>query len=177
MDQDLECSLTHIQSCPSARVIKVLLTRLDRLRNVPNSDNESQSVMAKTSNTNESEIRRSLQSVFDKDDYSVTHLLDDFHHLKYEHNIDQDDALFDSAYEFFKDSMSGNGCDVDVCPFLERHRRDRGQPDDDSKGDEVDSLIMDTLSMIHCYLLHSYETQRFSKEERQRIMEKAGIES
>ena len=111
-DTTLECgcSISDIPSCPSARIIKILLIRLDKWKNVPNSDNEpqQQSESTKTNYRNKSELLQSLLSVFDQHDYSITNLMDDFHHLKYEHNIDRDDALFDSAYEFFKESMNEN---------------------------------------------------------------------
>ena len=103
--------------------------------------------------------------------------MDGLHHIKYEHNIDRDDALFDSAYKFFKESMTEIGGDINDCPFFERHHRDRENPEDDHKHGDDDHLLMDTVSMIYCYFLYSYETQRFSKEERQRIMETAGISS
>ena len=64
--------------------------------------------------------------------------MDDLHHLKYEHNIDRDDALFDSAYEFFKESMNENACDIEHCPFFERHHRERGSEEDDHKEQELD---------------------------------------
>ena len=36
---------------------------------------------------------------------------------------------------------------------------------------------MDTVSMIYCYLLYSYDTQRFNKEKKLVIMETAGTSS
>ena len=171
------CSISDIPSCPSARIIEILLKRFHKWTNTAHSDNEQQSDSTNAFHSNESEIIQSLHSVFEKYDYSVTKLMDDLHHLKYEHNIDRDDALFDSAYEFFKESMTESGCDIENCPFFEIHHRDRGAADNEQKGDTTNDLLVDTLSLIHYYLLHSYETQRFSNEERQMIMEMAGATS
>ena len=162
-DDDLKCSLDDITTCPSARIIKILLKKLEKLRNPPNSDNEPQNA-------------NSLHSVIEKYDYTVTKLLDDIHHIKYEHGIDRDDAKFDAAYDFFKDIMTENTCDIDDCPIVRRHYRDRGRRDDDQKEDESD-LLLDTMSMIHVYLLHSFDTQRFTKEERDRITKISGSSS
>ena len=77
---------------------------------------------------------------------------------------------------------AGNGCNVNDCPFVLRQHRDRGREglSDDGghgavDGDDGldDDVLMDTMSMIHCYFLHSLDTERFTKEERDRIMEMA----
>jgi len=36
---------------------------------------------------------------------------------------------------------------------------------------------MDTLSMIHLYFIHSHDTTRFTKEERDRILKMSGSKS
>ena len=48
------CSISDIRSCPSARIIKVLLIRVDKWMNAPNSDNEPQSDSTKTIYRNKS---------------------------------------------------------------------------------------------------------------------------
>ena len=161
-----KCNLDDINTCPSATIIKVLLMRLQRLRN----------------NHNDSEIAQSLHSVLEKYHYSTTALMDDLHHLKYEHGIDHDDAKFDAAYNFFKDS-TGNGCDIDKCRIIQRHYRDRGGRDigdNLQKGQRMrpqEEVLLDTVSTIHFYFLHSFDTQRFTKNERDRIMKMVGSTS
>ena len=166
----IHCTHHHIGDiswCHSARIIKYLLNQLDQWRNAVQSDNESQSVLMWKMNRHKSEFIDSLHSVFDRYDYNVTKLLDDFPHLKY----NEDGDLFDTAYEFFTESTAKKRCDINECPFFERHHRERGREEHDYQDDD-DDLLMDTLSMIHCYFLHSYDTQRFSKEEKQMIMKR-----
>ena len=176
MAAEHKCSLEDISSCPSARIIKVFLKRMDKWKQThysddkSYSDNEPPSDLTQTVHKNESQIAQSLISSLDEHDYSVTKLLDDLHHLKYEHNIDGNDDRFDAAYDFFKDSMTGNVCDIDKCPFIQRHHRDRGRQRNVHQIEDKEDLLMDTMAMIHCYFLHSFETQRFTKEERQRMI-------
>ena len=152
----LSCGFSkeNIKLCPSAQTIKLLLQQLHQHGDDVHSQSDG------------------IQSLMEENDYSVTKLFDAIHHLKYDHGIDRNDALFDAAYDYFKDSSPELGCDMEKCPFFQRHHRDRGAVDDEHKDDD---LLMDTMSMMHCYLLHSYDTQRFSKEERQNIMKEAGF--
>ena len=118
-------------------------------------------------------LTQSLNSILEQHDHSIIKLMDDLHHLKYEHGIDRDDVLFDTAYDFFTENNTENLCDIGDCPFYMRYHGDRGQQEDQLQEDG-DAVLLDIMSMIHCYLLHSYETQRFSKEERMRIKTAAG---
>ena len=142
--------------------------------NEPQSDDSD---LTNIVNGNESTIAKSLISSFDQHDYSVTQLLDDLHHIKYEHDVDGNDDRFDAAYNFFKGAMSNDGCDIDKCPFNERHYRDRGREHTADSLEDEEDLLMDMMSMIHCYFFHSFETQRFTKEERDRIMKMTGASS
>ena len=168
---ELKCSLVDIRTCPSARIIKILLKQLDNLRNATNSDDEQSAIYY-----SESEIAQSLHSILGKHDYTISDLLDDSHHLKYEHGIDRDDTLFDAAYDYFKDITTENGCNIDKCRIVERHYRDRSRRGTVQKEHDSD-LLLDTMSMIHCYFLHSFDTQRLTKDERDQIMELVGSKS
>ena len=158
-DIELECgcSVADIKSCPSARIIKKLLKRLEKWKN-----------------SNKSEKAQSLHSVLEEYNYSVTKILDDIHHLKYEHSIDRDDALFDAAYDFFNESDAKSDCDVNHCRLVQRHYRGRGQQpvmsqgvvDSDTLSDEV---LMDIMAMIHCYFVHSFDINRMTKAERENV--------
>ena len=163
----MTCSLDNIQTCPSVRNLKVLLKRMDQ---------SIQSVNYKSDNKSENEpqsnptfhVMESLKSVVEEHEYSATKLLDDLHHLQYDHDLNKDDTKFDAAYEFFTDSSSGKGCDVNECPFMMRHYRVRGR-EDTLSNEAVDNVLMDTMAQIHCYFLHSFDTNRLTKEERDRM--------
>ena len=119
------------------------------------------------------QFMKSLSTVMDEYDYSATKLLDDFHHLKYGHGLNEDDTKFDAAFQFFTDSIIENECDVNQCHLMQRHYRDRGQPllsrgvvDGDTVNDEV---LMDIMAMVHCYFIHSFDLHRLTKAERETV--------
>ena len=194
-DVQLDCRAEEITKCPSAKIIKLLLKEMQKWKNSAHSDNETkpnlpqiqhntdsetiQSDLTQESGTNfdEKQIVQSLYSILEERDYTVTKLIDDLHHLKYDHHIDGDDVSYDAAYEFFKDSATENQCDIDGCCFVERHYRDRGGQDNGQKMEDQDDLLMDIMSMIHSYFIHSFDTQRLTKNERQSIMNMAGSTS
>lgn len=171
------CSLDDITTCPSARIIKIFLKILDKWKNTVYLQDAQPADQRQRIKEDESELAQSLSAIANEYGYTITKLIDDLHHLKYEHNMFDNDDRFDAAYDFFKDTMSGNGCDIDNCPFIERHYRDRGRAPIEHKMEEQDHLLMDILSMIHCYFLHSFDTERFTKEERERIMKVTGSKS
>ena len=105
--------------------------------------------------------------------YDVVQLLDHIHHLKYDHEVDRKDEKFDEIFDFFKESMTGNECDVNDCDYVRRHYRNRGGPEIKGQGMEY-SLLMDTVSMIHCYFVHSFDIDRFSKADRAKMAQQKG---
>ena len=154
-----------ISSCPSARVIKVLLKRLDKWM-------KSSNMKSEPSSGSKSEIIDSLNAVFEEHNYSVTELMNDLNHIKYEHGVDRDDAKFDAAFDFFKDSMTGTNCNVNECSLVQRHFRDRGRvilSGNTSNIDHDSQTKMDAMAMAHCYFLHSFDISRLTKEERDRV--------
>ena len=181
MAAELRCSLKDITSCPSAVIIKILLKRIRKWQNTQQTDNQvlsrnlhqPQSDLTPIANGNDSKIAQSLHAIFDQHDYSATKLLDDLHHIKYEHGIDGDDAKFDAAYEFFNDYTESTHCDVNQCRFIQRNYRERGHlflshkaVDNDTVDDEV---LMDIMAMIHCYFVHSFDINRLTKKERETV--------
>ena len=107
----------------------------------------------------------SLNSIFNEHNYGVTELLNDFHHLKYEHNLQDDDDAFDSAFNFTLDGTTETVCYVNECPLVQRHYRVRGRSDNDQN----DEFLADTMAMIHCYFVHSFDLSRLTKEERDKV--------
>ena len=161
------CQLKLIGECPSASILRVLLKRM------------SSALHSTTAPTTKHDMERDvvvvLDAVMEKFDYSATKLLDDVHHLKYGHGIDSDDTKFDEAFAFFNDSLQEYECDINKCPFVKRHFRDRGldQGKMETMKDHTmnDDVLLDAMAMIHCYFVHSYDINRLTKEERDRVDE------
>ena len=153
-DATISCSSTSsISECRSARIIKVFLKKLQ--------------------SANPSEIIQSIRTIFESHNYSVTDILNDVHHLKYEHGVDGDDEKFDEIFAFLSDGLTGRTCTVTDCVHIRRHHRDRGTPPKEfavTESDDVDdTVLMDTMAMVHCYFVHSFDLNRLTKEERDRI--------
>ena len=91
----------------------------------------------------------------------------------YEHGIDRDDAKFDAAYDFINDYTKNTRCDVNQCRCVQRNYRERGNLFLDLKALSIDALedevSMDIMAMIHCYFVHSFDINRMTKEERDRV--------
>ena len=159
-DVVLQCSTsTPISKCPSARIIKVFLKKLQ--------------------SADPSEFLESIRNIFEEHNYTVTDVLNDVHHIKYEHDVDGDDAKFDEIYSFF--SAASTNCSVTKCVHIRRHHRDRGTPQNEftstNDDDADDTVLMDTMAMVHCYFVHSFHLNRLTKEERDRVDMRGGTQS
>ena len=109
-----------------------------------------------------------IRNLEEKYSDKVIELLDAVHHLKYEHAVDEDDYKFDEIFEFFQKSLTGKHCDVNECIHVQRHYGDRRRRRyiHGHMGHEHD-LLLDTIAMIHCYFVHSFDIDRLTKEERE----------
>ena len=114
--------------------------------------------------------------------YSVIPLLDALNHLKCDHGVDEHDDEFDKIFAFFEASMTGNHCDVNDCEHVKRHYSDRRRrqlhigPDHDHVADHEREQLLDTIAMIHCYFVHSFDIDRLTKEERERVNQEGNDE-
>ena len=153
-DVTVSCSLsTPISECPSARIIKVFLKKLQSVE--------------------KSDFIESIRNIFEDHNYTVTDVLNDVHHIKYHHGVDADDEKFDEIYAFISTALSNESCPVSNCIHIRRHHRDRGTPPKEfsmnSNDDVHDIVLMDTMAMVHCYFVHSFDLNRLTKEERDRV--------
>ena len=114
----------------------------------------------------------SVRSIFDQHNYGITDLLNDLHHLKYDHKIDADDVRFEEAFRFFTGSGQHRVCRVSECGYIRRHHRDRSalrKQHSVKTVDLNDGLLLDTMALIHCYLVHSLDVDRLTQSERDRV--------
>eukprot|EP01083_Nonionella_stella_P003583 10304_1 len=129
----------------------------------------------------ESNFMDELTSIFTPNHYTNTSLLNDFHHIKYTHHVDDDDAVFAKTYEYFVGGI-GTVCDGRQCRFMSRHYRDRptlqsdytlnDETQDNDEYNPYDSRYMiDLISRVHVYFIHSYHINRFTLNEVRRVNE------
>eukprot|EP01083_Nonionella_stella_P292272 994121_1 len=122
---------------------------------------------------------QSFQDIFIANDYEYAHLLDDFHHVRYEHNVDNDLDQFDQLHSNLF-AASNLVCDAHACDHIRRYYQDRtnqGDPpklqslqnsyfsaNDISDIDANDRLhhVLQLMVRIHVYFIHSYDINRLS---------------
>jgi len=116
----------------------------------------------------------SLDADLDKNEYSSTDLLNDFHYVKRVYNLDNDDEAFAKIYQLLRADLSP--CDAAKSSFVARHYRSRLM-DDSKKGDTEMNVPTDPsaehtkelIAQIHVYFLHAYDINRLTPKETQLI--------
>ena len=104
-------------------------------------------------------------SLFD-DEYMVVDLLNDFHHLREAHPVDDDENpnRFEMCHEFITNMEPPIQCQAVNCQALRRqYRRRRGDLESNGNTDDFRESI---LLQIHCYLVHSMDVTKLTKNER-----------
>eukprot|EP01083_Nonionella_stella_P292274 994124_1 len=154
-----KCTEDNLFRCPSVLRINAILKRFNAIA---------------IDSTIASE---SIEDIFTKNGFKYAHLLDDFHHVRYEHNVDDDDDQFQQLHSnLFAEFM----CDAKKCAHIRRYYRDRNNQRDDSKlaNDLVDSEeplhimpVMELIQQIHVYFIHAYDINRLTVKDRKTIEE------
>ena len=132
--------------------------------------------LRKIQSLDESEIIGTVRKIFKEHNYTETELLRDVAHIKEVHEVDGDDVKFDAAFDFFADVLDKEPCSIENCPYIQRHYRNGNTLPNELKqipsteSDTVtDDVLMDIMALIHCYFLHSFDTDRLTKSERKRV--------
>eukprot|EP01083_Nonionella_stella_P273309 927052_1 len=122
----------------------------------------------------DSNFMKKFASIFIDNNYTNTSLLKDFHHIKYTHHADDDDCEFAKLFEYITDGIRTH-CDGKKCQFITRYYRDRSKlqndyvltnDTDDEQYNPFDvQYMMDLISRIHVYFIHSYHINRFTLDE------------
>eukprot|EP01084_Bolivina_argentea_P125444 222259_1 len=107
---------------------------------------------------NSNENIQYLQCIFRKNKYSNTDLINDFYHIKYDHDIDNNNQQFEKIYKYIINNIEII-CDGD-CKYVERHYMDRSKLQNqyiqsDEKNDEQFNVNMQLISRTHVYFIHS----------------------
>eukprot|EP01083_Nonionella_stella_P221283 790744_1 len=166
-----QCEIPHqdTSKCEAIKRIKYILHEFN--------DNP----LHKDREENESNLMDKFAAIFIDNHYTNTSLLNDFHHVKYIHDADDNDEAFAKIYEYFTDGI-GTICNEKQCRFIERHYRDRSvlqndyilsdeKHDNDEFNPHESRYMMDLISRIHVYFIHSYHINRFTLNEVRRVNE------
>eukprot|EP01083_Nonionella_stella_P213363 769621_1 len=157
-----ETSPQNVLKCPAINRIRIILHEFN-LNLLHKDQHDEYNLMDK------------LAPIFFDNRYTNTSLLNDFHHIKYMHRADDNNEVFSKLYEKFIDVI-GAVCNVKQCQFITRHYRDRSvlhkeyivseDTQDNVEYNPYDArYMMDLISRIHVYIMHSYDTNRFTMHE------------
>eukprot|EP01083_Nonionella_stella_P079918 219381_1 len=110
---------------------------------------------------------------------SNVELMNDFYHVKYEHNTNDDPHTFDLFYQYLCDGDNVLQCDITHCQAARRffNRRHQTKPsfEDTENKEETRSTGFGTfhiLCRIHTYFVHSHDVSQLSDQERKCIENK-----
>eukprot|EP01083_Nonionella_stella_P159496 520359_1 len=103
-------------------------------------------------------------------------LMNDFYHVKYDHNTNNDPQQFTIFCGYLNDGDNVLQCDISYCQRVRRYfnrRYQTSQPfaDTDNK-EETESSCVSTfhiLCRIHAYFIHSYDVSQLPRHERRYI--------
>eukprot|EP01084_Bolivina_argentea_P218248 370388_1 len=157
---NFEKQLCDILSCDSLQRISTVMKFYNKANFVAQKE-EVQNSSAEF--TEKLEIYEYINDKFCNGQYSFIKLLDDFHHLLFEH-----DNQFENIYNHFVGkTVLTEPCDRKSCVVLSRNHRDRFQCSSNenlrqqlyygnNSSEEV--TIYQLIDTIHCYYLHSYDS-------------------
>eukprot|EP01084_Bolivina_argentea_P075872 137498_1 len=90
--------------------------------------------------------------------YSCVELLNDFYHIKYNHNTNDDSTEFNIFYRYLCGSELQ--CNIESCDGSRRYYNGR-----DINKNTINSYPLNLICRIHTYFIHSYETATLTQHE------------
>eukprot|EP01084_Bolivina_argentea_P188455 324427_1 len=150
------CQQFNTLQCRSIQRINLILIKF---RNILQSD---------ISNECKDDVGQVIAEIFTSN-YTKTHLLNDFNHIKYHHNADENNEVFANIYKYLTQNNKMN-CSASKCKGIERHYQDRSKFStqyfrQDHEVDFNNEYIFKLITRIHVYFIHSYDINRLSVNE------------
>eukprot|EP01084_Bolivina_argentea_P021747 40411_1 len=107
--------------------------------------------------------QKQLQVLVDQlfhDAYPILQLLNDFDHVKHNHQVDNEDSQFYLFSDYLSEVFAY--CDIKTCKSIHRHysRREKFITNQQI----THNYNLDLLSRIHTYFIHSQQTNRLTKK-------------
>eukprot|EP01084_Bolivina_argentea_P262473 443873_1 len=113
---EIECNDKNILKCHSAKRIRVILSQYSN-------------ILADKNTTPNNFIQKNIDSLINNKlgnaKYSNTKLLNDFHHLKHYHDINNDNKQFEIMYNYLLENNTINACAMNSCSTIKRHYRNK----------------------------------------------------
>eukprot|EP01084_Bolivina_argentea_P073349 133109_1 len=111
-----------------------------------------------------------IYDFFAKNNYTSTILLNDFNHIKYHHHVEDNDSHFAKIFTYITEE-DNQICDIQKCKYINIYYRNRSKysTEQSNTDNEKNRLILDLLSRIHVYFIHSYQINRLTLNETYKI--------
>eukprot|EP01084_Bolivina_argentea_P259535 437929_1 len=154
----VECTDLFTQ-CKQANRIKLILQRYDDLLSQKGD---------KTEKKLQQQSHMLIHNILLNDNYSHLQLLNDFYHIKYVHNTNNDPNQFHSFYNYLFDNDNVLQCDISSCLSAQSYYR-RRQLFREKHDFDTNVSSLDLLCRIHTYFIHSYEMSQLTPNEIQFI--------
>eukprot|EP01084_Bolivina_argentea_P014691 27463_1 len=153
-EKNQKCS-NNFANCKSAHQIKSALNEYHKL--VEHKENK----LSQYEFTNKCNILIN-KKLFDGR-YSSLQLLNDFDHLKYDHDIHQNPWQFASFYKYLTGSECVSVCDIKNCVSIQRrYNKSNSRYTTIKNSEQMNNFCLDLLSRIHTYFLHSKDITRLT---------------
>eukprot|EP01084_Bolivina_argentea_P264922 448923_1 len=150
------CQQDDVLKCNSVERIKIVIVKFNEAIN----DFDQQ-----TKHQNSKGLLQIIDEIFIQNNYTHTDLLNDYHHIKYFHNADNNDNIFAKIYEYCTNHIQ-IACNVSKCKLVQRHYRDRSTPSNQYIFEHHnDNYKIELISRIHVYFIHSYDINRLTLDE------------
>eukprot|EP01084_Bolivina_argentea_P011932 22344_1 len=151
----------QFSKCISAQNIKSILEEFNKIISDKNSKSEHET----SSNITELVNKKFLNGY-----YSNVKLTNDFFHVKYNHNTNENPNQFNLFYQYLCDDNNTLLCDSKYCNGYKRYYRNREKLMNESEYKHTDtcdnsSYSYNMLCRMHSFFIHSYELYKLTKSE------------
>eukprot|EP01084_Bolivina_argentea_P264050 447146_1 len=111
----------------------------------------------------QNEVNDMINNIIPADvSYSNVQLINDFYHIKYDHNINDDLNQLCSFHKYLFDNEDVLKCDISYCESAKRYYDGRNRSYNSSKDN---TNLLHLICRIHTYLIHAFETDRLTTDE------------
>ena len=159
--EETECKYSF-EECPQCQRTKDALIGFQRMivSEPHNADDGDLGILQSKSHD------KILSTIFN-DRYNVVDLLNDFHHLREAHSVDDDGNpnQFEMCHEFMTNVEPSIQCQSTNCQAMRRQYRRRRGDDVRVRDDYRESILL----QIHCYLIHSMDVTKLTRNERMEV--------
>eukprot|EP01084_Bolivina_argentea_P021357 39672_1 len=151
--------------CESTNRIKLILEKYNHILYDNHSNSEYQL---------QNEVTQLMHNILVNGQYSNVEIINDFYHIKYDHDVNDNLQQFDLFYQYLNNYDNVLICDVNNCETVNRYYnirrscRSLNTPRDDIKTNDIHSSIINSLnliSQIHTYFIHAYDIDQLSSDE------------